>query len=136
MSPRRNWDSSSPLPSGGGGGRHTRLWVRGWGPNSDDWRKSLALCLLCGYWCVTSADNVSLTCKGCLIGRSSSHSSWPPRSLHSYLRSLKYTYILINTLILFRNRRSPPEKYCSGYWHSKLLTIIFLNMYGKALCSQ
>jgi hypothetical protein len=25
---------------------HTRLWVRGWGsPNSDDWRKSLALCL-------------------------------------------------------------------------------------------
>jgi hypothetical protein len=27
---------------------HTRLRVRGWGsPNSDDWRKSLALCLLC-----------------------------------------------------------------------------------------
>jgi hypothetical protein len=26
---------------------HTRLRVRGWGsPNSDDWRKSLALCLL------------------------------------------------------------------------------------------
>jgi hypothetical protein len=28
---------------------HTRLRVRGWGsPNSDDWRKSFALCLLCG----------------------------------------------------------------------------------------
>jgi hypothetical protein len=28
---------------------HTRLRVRGWGsPNSDDWRKSLSLCLLCG----------------------------------------------------------------------------------------
>jgi hypothetical protein len=34
---------------GGGGGGHTRLRVRGWGsPNSDDWRKSLALCLLYG----------------------------------------------------------------------------------------
>jgi hypothetical protein len=30
-----------------GGGVHTRLRVRGWGsPNSDDWRKSLALCVL------------------------------------------------------------------------------------------
>jgi hypothetical protein len=30
-------------------GRHTCLRVRGCGnPNSDDWRKSLALCLLCG----------------------------------------------------------------------------------------
>jgi hypothetical protein len=29
-------------------GGHTRLQVRGWGsPNSDDWRKSLTLCLLC-----------------------------------------------------------------------------------------
>jgi hypothetical protein len=35
-----------PEPKGGGG--HTRLRVGGWGsPNSDDWRKSLALCLLC-----------------------------------------------------------------------------------------
>jgi hypothetical protein len=30
------------------GGGHTRLRVRGWGsPNIDDWRKSLALWLLC-----------------------------------------------------------------------------------------
>ncbi len=37
----------SPPPKGGGG--NTRLWLWGWGsPNSDDWRKSLALCLLCG----------------------------------------------------------------------------------------
>jgi hypothetical protein len=54
MSPRRNWDSpnpaSVPLPLEMGGG-HTRLRVRAWGsPNSDDWRQSLALCLLCaGY---------------------------------------------------------------------------------------
>ncbi len=33
-------------PKGGG---HTRLRLRGWGSsNSDDWRKSLELCLLCG----------------------------------------------------------------------------------------
>ncbi len=47
MSPRRNWDSPTPLsrqrvcPSAGtkGEGWHTRLRVRGWGsPNSDDWR--------------------------------------------------------------------------------------------------
>ncbi len=38
-------------PGGGGGGGvgHTRQGVRGWGsPNSDDLRKSLELCLLCG----------------------------------------------------------------------------------------
>jgi hypothetical protein len=57
MSPRRNWDSPTPLspasvplpPEPKGGGACTRLRVRGWGsPNSKDWRKSLALCLLCG----------------------------------------------------------------------------------------
>ncbi len=53
MSPRRNWDSPNPslasecaLPPESGG--HIWLRVRGWGSlNSDDWRKSLALCLLC-----------------------------------------------------------------------------------------
>ncbi len=36
-----------PLLNQRGGGRQTRLRARGWGtPNSDDWRKSLALCLL------------------------------------------------------------------------------------------
>jgi hypothetical protein len=36
-----------PEPKGVGG--NTRLQVKGWGsPNSDDWRKSLAFCLLCG----------------------------------------------------------------------------------------
>ncbi len=55
MSPRQNWDSPTPSPSecaptpGPKGEAHTRLRPRGWGsPNSDDWRKSLALCLLCG----------------------------------------------------------------------------------------
>jgi hypothetical protein len=39
-----------PLPprTGGVGVTLDRLRVRGWGsPNSDDWRKSLAICLLC-----------------------------------------------------------------------------------------
>jgi hypothetical protein len=50
LSPRRNWDPPPlshkrvcipPEPKEG-------VRVRGWGsPNSDDWRKSLALCLLC-----------------------------------------------------------------------------------------
>jgi hypothetical protein len=55
MSPCRNWDSPTPslasecAPSPGTKGGHTRLRVRGWGsPKSDDWRNSLALCLLCG----------------------------------------------------------------------------------------
>jgi hypothetical protein len=43
--------ASVPLPPEPGGGGHTHsLRVRGWGsPNSDDWIKSLALCLVCGY---------------------------------------------------------------------------------------
>ncbi len=57
MSPRRIWDSPNPTLASecapptrtGGGEGQTRLRVRGWGsPNSNDWRKSLALCLLCG----------------------------------------------------------------------------------------
>ncbi len=48
-----------PSPRTGGGG-HTRLRVRGWGSsNSDDWRKSLVLCLLCG-----AKGGFSRTCKG------------------------------------------------------------------------
>jgi hypothetical protein len=55
MSPRRNRDSPTPSlasecapPPGTKRGGHTLLRVRGWGsPGSDDWRKSLALCLLC-----------------------------------------------------------------------------------------
>jgi hypothetical protein len=60
MSPRRNWDSPNPsLASecappprirGAGEEGHTSLRVRGWGSlNSDNLRKSLALCLLCGW---------------------------------------------------------------------------------------
>ncbi len=44
--------ASVPLPPELKGGRHTRLRVRGWGsPNSEDWRKSLSLCLLCAPTC-------------------------------------------------------------------------------------
>jgi hypothetical protein len=40
--------SPASVPLSQEAGAHTRLRVRGWGsPNSDDWRKSLALCLLC-----------------------------------------------------------------------------------------
>jgi hypothetical protein len=55
MSPRRNWDSPDPSPVSEcafppgpkGGGAHC-LRLKGWGSsNSDDWRKSLAFCLLC-----------------------------------------------------------------------------------------
>ncbi len=58
MYPRRNWDSPNPSlaskcappPRTWGGGGHTCPRVRGWGsPNSDDLRKSLALCLLCSW---------------------------------------------------------------------------------------
>ncbi len=41
--------ASVPLSPEPGWGGHTCLRVRGWqSPNSDDWRKSLAFCLLCG----------------------------------------------------------------------------------------
>ncbi len=44
----RNQVCTPPPPEPKEGG-HTRLLVRGWrSPNSDDWRKGLALCLLCG----------------------------------------------------------------------------------------
>ncbi len=43
--------ASVPLPPEPKGEGHTRLRVRGWeSPNSDDWRKSLALCLLCSFY--------------------------------------------------------------------------------------
>jgi hypothetical protein len=42
--------ASVPSPPDQRVGGHTRLRLKGMGsPNSDDWRKSLALCLLCGY---------------------------------------------------------------------------------------
>jgi hypothetical protein len=47
--------TSECVPPGATWGEgHIRLRVRGWEgcPNSDDWRKGLALCLLCGLICV------------------------------------------------------------------------------------
>jgi hypothetical protein len=35
-------------PPGTKGGDPLTCGLSGWGPNSDDWRESLALCLLCG----------------------------------------------------------------------------------------
>jgi hypothetical protein len=61
MSSRPNWDSPTPsspasrvcpAPYGTKGGGHTRLRMRGLGsPNWIDWRKTLALCLLCASGC-------------------------------------------------------------------------------------
>jgi hypothetical protein len=49
-SPTRSLASKCAPPPGTKGG-HTRVRVRGWGsPNSNDWRKGLALCLLCGAY--------------------------------------------------------------------------------------
>jgi hypothetical protein len=49
-----------PSPPNRGVG-HTRLRVRGWGsPNSDDRRKSFALCLLCGSVYVAQARSTLL----------------------------------------------------------------------------
>jgi hypothetical protein len=66
MSPRRNWDSPTPPqsvasdcapPPQAKGGRAHSPAGEGWGsPNSDDWRKSLALCLLCGTGTWTGTD--------------------------------------------------------------------------------
>ncbi len=42
------WITTNVCHPQGTRGGHSRLRVRGWGsPNSDDWRKSFALCLLC-----------------------------------------------------------------------------------------
>jgi hypothetical protein len=56
MSPRRNWDSPTPslasecapIPGTKRWGAHSPVQVGVGSPNSDDWRKSLAFCLLCG----------------------------------------------------------------------------------------
>jgi hypothetical protein len=56
--------ASVPLPQNRGGGVHTRLRVRGWGiPNSDDWKKILALCLLCGSFFQTIGYYVGRHCR-------------------------------------------------------------------------
>jgi hypothetical protein len=57
MSPRRNWDSSNPSSASecaprpfkpkSGGTAHSPAYEGVGSPNSDDWRKGLALCLLC-----------------------------------------------------------------------------------------
>ncbi len=54
-----------PSPQNRGGG-HTRLRVRGWeSPNSDDSRKSLALCLLCGSVYLLLSELVRLAAARC-----------------------------------------------------------------------
>ncbi len=65
LCPSSKLGPSNPLfrkrvcPSRNQRGGHTRLRVRGGGcPNSDDWRKSLALCLLC-EWPQTQGLNVN-----------------------------------------------------------------------------
>jgi hypothetical protein len=59
---------------------HTRLRLSGWGsPNSNDWRKSLSLCLLCGTdrgkECGSGEREGSYFCPCCGRGDGESHSS-------------------------------------------------------------
>ncbi len=56
LSPSPNRDPPPLLPQASvspprnqRGRGHTRLRVRGWGPNSDDWKQSLVLCQLCSF---------------------------------------------------------------------------------------
>jgi hypothetical protein len=63
LSPRPNWDPHplsckrvGPPPPETKGGQHLPAGEEAGGPNSDDWRKGLALCLLCAmnYSCALS----------------------------------------------------------------------------------
>ncbi len=81
LSLRQNWDPPPPCPEGippppprRRGGKRACGWGgegRGVGPNSDDWRKSIALCLLCGSlsWLVSgvSVYYSSQTCPSCFF---------------------------------------------------------------------
>ncbi len=70
MFPHRNWDPPPspasecvPPPGTKGALAHSPVGdgVEGEGPNSDDWRKSLALCLLCALInCKTTRLPISL----------------------------------------------------------------------------
>jgi hypothetical protein len=64
LSPCPNWDPPPPLlqasafppplpPGTKGRGTHSPTVEGLGGPNSDDWRKSLSLCLLCGLYIFT-----------------------------------------------------------------------------------
>ncbi len=91
LSPRPNWDPPTPsspskcVPSPETkGGRHTLLPLRGWGGfNSDDWRKSLALCLLCDVHVDLGHFDVQ-TC----------------RPLHEH-KSLYSEYVILPILLLY-----------------------------------
>jgi hypothetical protein len=81
------------------GGGHTRLRVRGWGsPNWDDWRKSLPLCLLCGFTYVTPVSIL-------------------PSLLNLVNIELQHTYMAVNTVFRctsiissFTNKRAVLEE--------------------------
>ncbi len=83
LSPRWNWDTPPPLPQARvyppfppyqkGGTRSPGVRGRG-SPNSDDWRKSLALCLLCGLRVYDSRT---------LLGPRSTDPGFKPRGLET-----------------------------------------------------
>ncbi len=99
----------SPEPGGG----HIRLRVRGCGsPDNDDWRKSLALCLLYPSYCQLSTSTLCLKIRICILNYLASWSDllaseclkwnrfWPVRrscSLYkSTIPSTKYLITHIN----------------------------------------
>jgi hypothetical protein len=92
MSPRWNWDSPTPSlasecalpPQEPKGGGHTRVRVRGWvSPHSDDWRKGLAVCLLCGE----DIECVSLINEREKLVRTDSRPQVQCRDLHNFWSS-------------------------------------------------
>ncbi len=117
MSPRRNETLPTPHPQAnvplppepGEGGGHTRLRVRGLvSPNSDDWRKGLALCLL---WSVTEFWSlfvrVSYLCPPI---------SWRPRSAVVELETSRRTWVEpTSSYLTFPSHtpaQHPPQQVC------------------------
>ncbi len=99
MSPCRNWDPPPPLPPErkGGGGGHTRLRVTGWrSPNSNDWRKGLAL--LSTLWVQISAASPLKYQNGQLSGFLDGH---------MYCNVLKQVQFLMDRTGAGRERRVP-----------------------------
>jgi hypothetical protein len=133
MSPLRNCDSPTPfaagecsLPPDQRVGGHTRLRLKGWGsPNSDDWRKSLALCLLC---VVTHTCSLAflLTLLEFLVFRAGVYSI---ASLHAWVRGDELEHVkqwgqFILFSVVFT---SPPPSHHGNVWLLPVISLVLTN---------